>query len=504
MPPPIFAAVSGRLALVSAGCLLVAACSTGAVPRSPAGDLSVALPAPTSLLRLARGGGAVRAYDGRTLAALDWTSEPLPAISVVVGADADQRRVIAVDTKRGLLSLDLGTRRARPLGAGGVAAVALGPDGTVWSIDTALVVTAITRRSTTRTPGLLTSLPRAVFGALSGRLLAFDRSGTMLHAVGGSLPAADAPIVNGAIATTMYAELFAVAADSGVVLYEPDRTRPPRFVEVEGRARAVAFSPSGHRFYVGTESEGVREFDRFGDADERGRIELPGPVEALRMDREGRWLLAKPAGRDSVWVIDLEARKAVAAIATSWAADLPVVSAPGLVAVRWQTDVVLVNVGGPKPVEAARVPGGAADAWLATAWSPVRKAVPAADSTPAVPQPTPEDSIEAKIDSVLAEEPSADPPATEATPEVVVAEERPTGLVYLQVSSSRNPAWVNNLAEQLKRQGLKASVLSPAMPDEPYRVVLGPYPTRAAAEEAGRQVGMPSFVIMVAPPAGQR
>ena len=481
------------------------ACS-GASPRSPSGGLVTAPAAPTSLLRLARGGGAVRAYDGRSLAPLDWSSEVLPALSAVVGADVDQRRLVVVDGKRGLISLDLGTRRPRQMG-GGVAAAALGPDGTVWTIDTALGLTAFGRRSTVRTAKALPGLPRTLYGTLSGRLLTLDRRGTTLRTVGGSQPASDLTVVSGALATTMYGEMLAVAADSGVILYEPERRSAPRFVPVDGRARAVAFSPSGHRIFVGTESEGLAEFDRFGDLDQRGQIDLPSPVEALRMDRDGRWLLVRPARRDSVWVVDLQARKTVAAIATDWASDLPAITAPGLVAVRWQQDVVLVNVGGPRPVETARVEGGAADLWLPLDWSPSRRraTVPSADSVPVVAAPNDGSALEARIDSALAE-----PTAATGTPEDSLAggaeanTDRPSGKLYLQVSSSRNPAWVNSLAEQLQRQGLKATVLSPALPDEPYRVVLGPYPTREAAEEAGRLVGMPSFVISVAPPAALR
>lgn len=489
----------GRLALLGTGCLLAVACA-GDAPRPPVGDLHAAPSAPSSLLRLARGGGPVLAYDGRTLAPLDWRSEPLPPLAALVGSDPDGRRVVAVDAKRALLALDLGSRKARPLAAGAVAA-AVGPDGTIWAVDTALTVVAVSRRATARTARALGAAPRAVFGTLTGRLLALDADGRRLRSVGGGQPGSDAAIPRGAVAATMYGELAAVAADSGVVLVEPDRDREPRFVEVDGGVNAVVFSPSGHRLYVGTDTDGIRILDRFDPEEERGRIALPGAVEALRMDRDGRWLLVRPTGRDSVWVVDLQREAPVAAIATGWATDLPRVSADGLVAVRWQQDLVLVNVGGRQPVEAARVAGGADDLWLVTDWSPVRKAAPARDSAVvAVADSTPPD-LDARIDSALAQPPAGADSAA-AAPDEPPAEA--AGLLYLQVSSSRNPAWANTLGAQLKQQGLKASVLAPAMPDEPYRVVLGPYPTRDAADAAARTLGMPSFVITVAPAAAPR
>jgi len=67
--------------------------------------------------------------------------------------------------------------------------------------------------------------------------------------------------------------------------------------------------------------------------------------------------------------------------------------------------------------------------------------------------------------------------------------------VYLQVSSSQNPAWADELSQKLKAAGLPAAVLQPARSDEAYRVVLGPYATREQAEETGRGIGMPSFVV---------
>ncbi|MGH3993852.1 MAG: SPOR domain-containing protein, partial [Pseudonocardiaceae bacterium] len=67
--------------------------------------------------------------------------------------------------------------------------------------------------------------------------------------------------------------------------------------------------------------------------------------------------------------------------------------------------------------------------------------------------------------------------------------------VYLQVSSSQNPTWATELSQKLQGAGLPASVLEPKRSDEAYRVVLGPYPTREQAEEAGRKIGMPSFIV---------
>jgi cell division septation protein DedD len=111
--------------------------------------------------------------------------------------------------------------------------------------------------------------------------------------------------------------------------------------------------------------------------------------------------------------------------------------------------------------EVGRVADGAADEWLPVPWRPARDAEAAADT------------------SALAE---ADTGKARAS-------------VYLQVSSSQNPAWANELADKLRGAGLPASVLAPTRSDEAHRVVLGPYATREQAEETGRKIGMPSFVV---------
>jgi hypothetical protein len=66
--------------------------------------------------------------------------------------------------------------------------------------------------------------------------------------------------------------------------------------------------------------------------------------------------------------------------------------------------------------------------------------------------------------------------------------------LYVQVSTSQNPDWSGRLAQDLIRAGLAARVLPPHGPDDGYRVVLGPYATRAQAEATGRKLGRPFWI----------
>jgi hypothetical protein len=72
-------------------------------------------------------------------------------------------------------------------------------------------------------------------------------------------------------------------------------------------------------------------------------------------------------------------------------------------------------------------------------------------------------------------------------------------VLYVQVSVSRNLTWSTEMAQQLSRAGLAARVLSPSRPDEGYRVVLGPYGTRAEAEAIGRKLGRPFWIYQPEP-----
>ena len=51
-----------------------------------------------------------------------------------------------------------------------------------------------------------------------------------------------------------------------------------------------------------------------------------------------------------------------------------------------------------------------------------------------------------------------------------------------------------HLADDLSRAGMAARVLPPQHPDDGYRVVLGPFTSRAQAEATGRRLGRPFWI----------
>lgn len=437
------------------------------VPPGSPHTLSAPPPAPASLIRLARGGGVVRAYDGRTLDLLPWaTLDRLGPLSSVVGPDLEQRSVYALDEKRTLVSVELATRRGRPV-LGGVADASVGPDGAVVAIDTALGITVVSRRGATRFRSHLPRPARTLAGTLGGTLVAVLGGEPAMVTASDVAPLTTTPVAGGGAALTMYGDLLAIAADSGVALYETGGRRPPRFWAYPGHVTAVAFSPSGHRIYVGRADRELLAVDRF-TGETVAELELPDPVAALRGDAAGNWLLARPAGKDSVWVIDASKLTLVGAIATEWGPDLPQVTVRSTVVVRYAGDAVAVEVSGPALREVGRVRNAASDFWVAVRWAPIEVTV-ARDT--------------ATADSTA---PVAADTARPASPGLAI---------YLQVSSSRNPEWATGLVQRLKDASLPAKVLPPLTPDELYRVVLGPYPNREDAETAGKSIGMPSFVI---------
>ncbi|MEP7324727.1 MAG: SPOR domain-containing protein [Gemmatimonadota bacterium] len=416
---------------------------------------------PASLLRLPRAGGAAIVYRLPRLQNTDWPSAgAFPPLKSALGADLDQRLVFAAGAGNQIVALDLENGKVRTYLAA-VRNTIIGPDGVLYTVDDSNQVTQIVRRTPTRFTDRLPAQPRDLFGTLNDELLAIiPGNKNQLILLSPDQPVERFPLPTGQAAATMWGDLVAIAADTAVVLYTPHVEPPLRSIRVDGHARGVDFSASGHRLYVSREKDGLLEIDRYTDKVLR-TIDLPGPAGELRSDPYGRWLLVHPAGVDSVWVIDLSSGSYQAAFPTDWASDLPVVAAGSILLLKQGDDVIAHDLTVAGMPETGRVNGGATDLWLPIAWTPERgtRLPVQADST----LPVASDSVQ-------------------------------SSRVYLQVSSSQNPDWAGDLAQKLKEVGLPASVLNPHRDGDPYRVVLGPYESRETAEAAGRKLGRPFFI----------
>ena len=418
---------------------------------------------PSSVLRFPEDGGVARLYRVPSLEPSSWKAEDkMPAVERIVGADPEQGLVFALDRKRNLVTLDLETRRVRTY-LEGVRAATVGPDGALYAVDTGSTVTQMVRRAPVRFRAKLQGSPRELHATMTGALLArVGEKAPVLEVLGSDQAPTTMTLPSEAVVPSFYGDLVAVATDTAVILYQTQGKNKPKSIPISGHPHAVLFSPSGHRLYVAQQDHALLVLDRFS-GDELDKIELPGAAKGLRGGSFGEWLLVQPETGDSAWVVDVGRQRLLGTVAARWVVDLPAIAAPNTLLVRRGDDVVALDLAAKGFPETGRVKGGAADEWLPVAWRPSYETENgvAADSTAL-----------ANADSV------------QAGPGV-----------YLQVSSSQNPAWASELAEKLRGAGLPASVLAPARSDEAHRVVLGPYATREQAEETGRKIGMPSFIV---------
>jgi hypothetical protein len=456
--------VKTRLPLALAA-FLASACQSGSQPYAHGLSVASTTP-PSSLLRLSAAGGTAELYHLPRLDAWGWrSSAALPELRRPIGADLDQGLVYALGIKNDIVALDLQTARPRPQALTNVRDVTVGPDGTLFTVDDSLRIVQFVRRNPVRFPSRLQARPRDLFGTRTASLLAISAgSPTTVTLLRADEPPARTSLPNGDAAATFWGDLLAVAADTAVVLLDPDALDHPTSLPVSGHARAVLFSPSGHRLYVARREGSILVYNRF-TREKVGEIDLPGGAGALRVDPYGRWLLVHPADADSLWLVNLATNTLVRSFAADWATDVPTVTNQQTLLLKSGDDLVAYDLSKPDLAETGRVRGGAADLWLPLAWTP-------------------------ETGTASADAPAADSTAAESASEADSTDTR----VYLQVSSSQNKDWSAELARQLEQQGLPAKVLDPRAGEEGYRVVLGPYPTRETAESTGRRLGRPFFI----------
>ena len=286
--------------------------------------------------------------------------------------------------------------------------------------------------------------------------------------------------------------------DSGLVgLRGRDLALVPA-IELDDPVTAITATPSGDRMFVASDSsDQIRVVDRYRE-EVTASIDLPGQPSALRMDPLGRYLLVRAGTGDSIWVVALGTNRVKGSLKTAWRADLPAVAADGSVALVLGKDVSIVDAETMR--SRATVAGGGDDFWYFFEWGGFRpraagidepvtfEGIGVTDSTPIM------DTTWA--DSLMRMPPVTPllPPADTAAAAPAAAPRSITGFT-VSFAALLDQGKAREMAGAIRVDGKSAHVV-PAVREGVtiFRVVLGPYSTRAEAERAGRTSGRPYWV----------
>ena len=317
------------------------------------------------------------------------------------------------------------------------------------------------------------------------------------------------PNVLASVRTTIGDRLWFVT-DSGLFSLRSDDLARAMRVRITDPVTVIEPTPSGDRLYVATTRSSIRVIDRFTE-EMHGRIELPSPATAMRMDPDGHYLLVRTASKDSVTVISVGTERVVSTLAGSWRDDLPLVTPDGRVLIARGRDVVHVDAETGR--ERVRYRDGADDLWRLVRWNGFRPRAAGLDK--------PVDFEDYQADSAAAEralaammssrygDPSgivrvpseaelpAEPGATERRPSTPAPQGAPgkeTWTVSFATLLAEDRA--TEMAERIKVDGRTARVVTSSRDGIPiWRVVLGPFDTRDAAERAGMSSKLPYWVF---------
>lgn len=500
------------------------------------------------LLRVPRAGGRPAAALYPRLDSAAWRArETAPPLARVLAFDAEAGLLAAVDTAGLPVRLDLRLGTVRTAGKAALTALAAS-GGTFYGVTPAGAVTRLTASGGEWTVRLAPT-PQALYPQRDGSVLAAGaRGGTGVVWVlrpPTSAPTDSVRVPGGATPVRLGGGDRVYFSGGDQLLAVQARTLAPAApVPLGAGVRSAAASPSGDRVFVLTDRRAeVQVVDRYAGAVAQ-TVALPGDARELRVDPLGRYLLVRPAAGDSAWVVAVGTGRVVGAASGAWRADLPLVLPDGTILTARGADVALVD--GETLRTRATVAGGAGDFWHLVLWNGFRPRAAGLDqptSFRAAAQEAPDSA--AGADSTAADSaPGADslapepttPPDTAATtpppppqPTVATADVsfgspqlvgRSGGEVVLDLAlpgvAGAQPAprlrrarayTVQFAAAPTEREARRALArlrvagaplrVVPRAYDQQtvYRVVAGPFATRAKADSVGRAAGAGNYWV---------
>ena len=489
-----------RLALLLT--VVLAACGRSPDAGTASGGSVTSAAGPDAiLLRFARQGGTARAYRWWRDSSI-WTSvQRAPSVSHAVAFDAQQGILVMLDAARIPLRVDLRVGRVTPATAERLRAIVSADGYGVFGVAPTGDIVRLTNSGAWRfkPPAPVRDLLPLPDGAL---LIISDAAGgrvTIRKVHPPETKVTDSTTIAGAdllVPTAIGDRVYFAAGEHLEGLRTRDLTRS-LYITFNDVVRAVEATPSGDRLFVAIkDSPTLFVVDRY-DSAVRDKIVLPNAPLALRMDPDGQYLLARSAGGDSAHVVAIGTHRAIGTVATAWRSDLPFIAPDGGLALA--IDDALVIVDAETKRERARIPNGAADVWALVRWNGFRPRAAALDE--------PVTFVDEYADSLAADTAATDP--TQApTPGVVPnpvpppdarAELKTRGWM-LSFAAVLSESRARAMAAAVRVEGATPRVQSSERDGATvYRVVAGPFPTKDAAEEAGRRSGLPYWVFEAAP-----
>ena len=469
--------------------LLFAACSKERAAPDSTNVQAVENHGPEQLLlRVPRAGGTGRVYRYPNLDSAVWVVDEVPAVGRVLGFDPDAGTIAFVDAKGfpgriDLRETDIGKASRAKLtsltSANGTDIYGVNPKGEIVRLNP----TAADWHFKPAVPA------RAVFAQPNGDLIVTANKGAQtivwkVHPPDDVVQDSALLPLSGRAVRTQVGDRIYFTVDSGLVGVKARDLSPVGAIELPSRVRALAPTPSGDRVYVATMADSsLSVVDRYSGNVSTG-LSLPAPPLDLRMDALGRYLVAEFPKADSAWVIAIGTNRLVGAVSTKWDTDLPAITPDGQLATLGSRDVVLIDP--EKLTTKSTIAGGGKDFWYFFAWDGFRPRAQGLDQPVTFPSDSLTDSLTAS--STSSSTPSLTQPKSDSTPaQTTVPAPAASGGFMVSFATLLSEDKAQQVANTIKIGGNTAHVVSTSTAGSPiYRVVLGPFPTRAEAEKAGR------------------
>lgn len=459
------------------------------------------------LLRITREGGFPRSYRWPTIDVAAWTgTERLPAVKHVLGFDdvGGQIAIEGADGKIGRLDLHSGHAEfsEKPVGS------ASSPDGTwIYGISEAGRVWRASDNDDWNGP---VAHADSMFALPGGNVVLVSNTEKQTRLVRLRPPSLtpddtiEVPLTARFVSTPSGDRLYALT-HKGVVTVDMRAWKLVTGPRSGGQSVAIAPTPSGDRaFVLAEDGKSIRVWERYSERFS-SRIMLPKTATDLRMDPMGRFLLARMDSVDSAFVLSVPVTRIVRTVSTAWREDLPMFTPDGSMLALIKDEVHLID-----PVSGSRrrrIRGGARDLWAFVRWDGFKPRDSSLDTPAIFELDPPIDSVNEadKIDSILAAR--AEIVAREQLDSIARAtagsrrNQDTSALSYtLSFASLLSESAARTLAGRVRVDGRPPRII-PSTRDgiTIYRVVMGPFPTREAADEAGKRSGMPYWVIVGLP-----